>query len=82
MSDSRYCKYCPNHYTIFWDDESKRFYNDPDFTIVHKKHNTFTESNDELKQVKKIQKSLLMKVYCMNEDLKIIKDKLGLNDVR
>lgn len=79
---SRDCKYCPGNYLIYWDSKTEKYYDDSEFTIAHKRHNLNNVDNEELKQIKKIQKSLLRKVQYMDEDLKKIKNKLGLNDVQ
>lgn len=75
------CNYCPS--TIYGEviNGKTRYFNDPLCSEPHR-HSTNKGFLKELEQIKKIQKSLLMKVQYMYEDLKIIKVKLGLNDVR
>ena len=76
------CKYCPGNYPIYWDKITKKFYDDPNFTIIHKKYDLSNESNEELKEIKKILKRILVKIRCIDEDIKKIKEDLGLNHVK
>ena len=73
------CKYCPRNYPIYWNQTTKKFYDDPNFTITHKKHDLNNEFDAKLKQFEKILKSILVKIQYIDEDIKKIKDNLGLN---
>jgi len=72
---SKDCNYCPDNYHIYWDSITKRYYDDPGFTIPHRKHSINNIDNDEIKQIKKIMISLLKKVQHIEEKLEEIKNK-------